>query len=107
MCSRLGYDGLGRRIVVQTDESVGIRLGETFLLRGNDLRCVQDGVFWMGVSGRPPTEAERRQTRTPYRAPTYEPAPEPDDDELDEQAAIAAAYLEQRQQPADVVNVAA
>ena len=106
VASRYATDRYGRLLVEITSPTcVELPVGMRFLVRGTTFAASGTASGgWAGPVGRRP----RRNggDRTPYRAPTYQPTPEPPDDELDEQAAIAAAYAEQRQQPADVVNVA-
>jgi hypothetical protein len=103
MSSRLALDPLGRTIVVVTTPSLWLQVGERFLV-----------LNWLDLfepRGRPPTARERESTRAPYdsNSAKRERAQLVDvpNDELDEVAAVAAAYAEQRRTPRDLVNVAA
>jgi hypothetical protein len=60
--------------------------------------------------GRPPTTREMAAARPPYESNSAKRARrerrEVPDDELDDQAAIEAAYREQRREPVDLLNAA-
>jgi hypothetical protein len=102
MSSQRALDAQGRAIVVVTTPSLWLQVGERFLM-----------LEWLNLfepRGRPRTARERESTRARYdssgakrqRAQLVEVP----DDELDEAAAVAAAYAEQRRTPPDLVNVA-
>ena len=99
MSSRLGVDSQGRRVAVVTIRTLpDLEMGHVFVV-----------LDWLGLftpHGRPPTAREKAGVRTPHRAPTQPPAQVPDE-ELDELAAVAAAYAEQRREPPDLVNLVA
>ena len=38
VCSRLGYDRLGRRVVIETTETAGVPIGTVFIVIGNRFR---------------------------------------------------------------------
>jgi hypothetical protein len=100
MSSRLALDGRGRKIVVVTSSTDGLPVGYVFV--------VIDWGELFTPRGRPPTARERSGARLPYNAPAAIPTSiEIPDEELDEQAAVAAAYAEQRKAPPDLVNIAA
>ena len=89
------------------DESVGIRRGEVFRLIGNDMPCLSREIGWLGKTGRPPTDEEKRRCRAPLNSEssyTRTAPPEPEDDELDAEAAIALARLEQERRPTDLIG---
>jgi Ser/Thr protein kinase RdoA (MazF antagonist) len=99
--SRLAFDRFGRLVAIEVD-------GHVWVVIGNTCKAGGPGFGWMGQTGRPPTARERAEARPPYQDPRAarrqwgRPATV-EDDELDEQAAIAAAYAEQRRQPADLL----
>jgi len=92
---------------VTTTEELGVPAGSVFRVLGNDLRCSEVGVFWMGKSGRRPTPQERATAREPFNRPKEYDRPQVDDDDLSDEEAIHAAMAEQVREPADLVNVAA
>src|SRR5215210_5532167 len=96
--SRLGRDQHGRQVVIVTTPGVALNVGDVFLVLDGTLF----GLF--SKRGRPPTPQERAQARPPYQDPRaarkqWGEAQPADDAELDQHAAIAAAYLEQRREP--------
>jgi hypothetical protein len=103
MSSRIAVDSYGRLIVEGTClELRGLRW---LVLDGRELGLLP-------TQARPPDARERMQAgRTFYDPNSAKRARaerlEVPDDELDEQAALAAAYAEQRSAPPDLVNVAA
>jgi hypothetical protein len=111
MSSRLALDSKGRRIVVQTSESVGIPFGWRGLLVGDTVQAGGTAVFFQANrSGRPPTARERSTVRAPYDPTTRtrrEQAQTVDDDELAEPDAIELARLEQQFAPTDLVSAVA
>ena len=68
MCSRLGFDQRGRRIVVQTTPEVGITVGTTFVVVGDSFECVGTGIYFMATvaRGRAPTAREQAASRGVY-----------------------------------------
>jgi hypothetical protein len=99
-------DRHGRTIVVVTTRSLYLEVGDVFfVLDGRPFGLVPE-------RGRPADARERLQTARTFYDPTSakrarQERLEVPDDELDEQAALAAAYAEQRRQPTDLVNIAA
>src|SRR6266511_5722832 len=102
--SRLALDSLGRTVVIVTTPACDIEVGHVFV--------VLDGTAWGLVPerGRLATPQERAAARPPYQDPRAARKqwgePSPAEPELDEQAAIAAAYAEQRRAPADLLAAA-
>jgi hypothetical protein len=97
--SRLAVDGYGRLIVEGTClELRGLRW---LVLDGRELGLLP-------THGRPPDPRERLHAREPYdpnsAKRTRADRLDVPDEELDEQAALAAAYAEQRRQPADLLS---
>jgi hypothetical protein len=103
MSSRLALDPQGRTIVVVTTPSLWLRVGERFL--------VLDWLDMFEPRGRPPTVRERESTRAPYDSNSAKrqraQLVEVPDDELDEAAAVAAAYAERRREPVNLISRAA
>jgi hypothetical protein len=105
MSSRLAFDSQGRLIAIETD-------GTRWLVLGNLVKSTITGdtiLFgWLGRSGRPPTARERATAREPYLGPgrtnVWPRRRDRDDDDLDASNAIAAAYAEQRREPADLIH---
>ncbi len=105
MSSRLAVDALGRTVAIVTVRLPDLELGHCFLVVDPRL------IGLMPTLGRLPSPRERSDVRAPYdptsakrrRAQLVE-AP---DDELDEQAAVAAAYEAQRREPVDLIGRAA
>jgi hypothetical protein len=101
MSSRLTCDQYGRAVVVVTTPSLWLAVGKQFLVID---------MFELGFTppGRAPTAAERMSARPPYESNSAKRARrerlEVPDDELDEQAALAAAYAEQRRTPPDLIG---
>lgn len=101
--SRLASDQWGRTVaVVTTSTDDGLPIGHVFVV-----------VDWRGFFtplGRPPTAREIATTRVPYGASNMKLArrerQEIPDDQLDDEAAIRAAYLEQRREPVDLLSAA-
>jgi hypothetical protein len=107
--SRLAFDPHGRLVAEGT--CLDLR-GLRWVVLGNLVYSTSSGEIvlfgWLGKSGRPPTPRERAEARPPYENPKARRwKVQVDDDELDEAAAVAAAYAEQRRQPTDLVNIAA
>ena len=70
MASALRRDGHGRTVVVVTSPDTGQMVGEVVgVLVGNDLRCNQVGVYWLGKTGRAPTPQEMRGADAVQGAP--------------------------------------
>ena len=96
----------GRRIVVQTTETVAIPRGTTFGVVGNII-TVEGTIDFLGrKTGRPPRWAEV-VGYTPRRRPqrkTWEP--EPPVELLDPETAIRDAYDEQRREPSAIDRLA-
>ncbi len=109
VASRLGSDRLGRPVVIVTAPSTdGLKVGDVFVVLGNNFPAGDVGITWLGKNGRPPTLAEQTTARAPYRSmPPRLVAETDDDDQLAEQAAIELARLEQQRTPADLLNAAA
>jgi hypothetical protein len=111
MSSRLGFDSRGRRVAVVTSSALAtVEAGHVFHVLGNLLLSTVSGdtvlYGWLGSSGRPSTAKERAEARTPYTPPSkhgWNPRTVPDDDELDERAAIKAARLEQERETVSLV----
>jgi hypothetical protein len=99
MSSRRALDAQGRAIVVVTTPSLWLQVGERFL--------VVD-PFELGFTrpGRPPTARERAASARFFYDSTSakRQRAEVPDDELDEAAAVAAAYAEQRHEPVDLIG---
>jgi hypothetical protein len=102
--SRLAVDASGRLVCVVTVGGMAAHVGERFL--------VVD-LFELGFTrpGHPPSAGERDVTSRHFydsnsakRQRTQEAL---NDDELDEDAAVAAAYAEQRREPVDLIGRAA
>jgi hypothetical protein len=102
--SRLAVDQWGRKVAIITTRSLWLEPGEVFLvLDGHPFGLVP-------TRGRPPDPRERLQARDPYDSNSGKRARarlEVPDEDLDEQAALAAAYAEQRRSPPDLVNLIA
>jgi hypothetical protein len=103
MSSRLAVDRWGRQVVVVTSSTDGLPIGHVFVV-----------IDWKGFftpPGRRPTPAEMQRARLPYDPTSAKrrraQLAETPDHQLDDQAAIEAAYAEQRNAPVDLVNVAA
>jgi hypothetical protein len=106
MSSRLAVDQRGRTVVVVTTPSPCLCVGMRF--------PVVDAIelnTWLRGHGRPPTAREQAEAKLPYRSPNAirrELAREaPDDDLLDERAALEACRREQQREPADLIGRAA
>jgi len=106
MSSRLAVDGNGRAVVVVTTPAPCLEVGMRF--------PVVDAIelnTWLTARGRPPTAREQAEARPPYRSPNAvrrELAREaPDDELLDERAALEACRREQQREPADLIGRAA
>jgi hypothetical protein len=98
--SRLAVDRWGRTIVVVTSSTDGLPIGHVFV--------VLDWTGFFTPRGRAPTAREKATAKPPYSSPRSRwNRPQVEDDQLDEAAAVAAAYAEQRREPADLINVAA
>jgi hypothetical protein len=103
--SRLAVDQWGRKVAIITTRSPRLEPGQIFLvLDGHPFGLVP-------TRGRPAGARERMEAGKWFydansgkreRARLEVP-----DEELDEQAALAAAYAEQRREPADLVNLVA
>jgi len=101
--SRLAVDGNGRAVVVVTTPSPCLEVGMRF--------PVVDAIelnTWLTARGRPPT-AEERAIRAPYSHQKVWswPRQPPDDNELDEKAALEACIREQQREPTDLIGRAA
>jgi hypothetical protein len=104
MSSRLAVDPQGRTVVVVTSPSPFLCVGQRF--------PVVDSLLlnsWDTLRGRPPTAREQAEARPPYRSDVgLAPAREvPDDELLDEQAALEACIREQQSEPVDLIGRAA
>jgi hypothetical protein len=104
--SRLAVDQWGRKVAIITTRSLWLEPGEVFLvLDGHPFGLVP-------TRGRPAGARERMEAgKWFYDANSGKRAraeqPQVPDEELDEQAALAAAYAEQKREPADLVNLVA
>jgi hypothetical protein len=100
MSSRLAVDAQGRTVVIVTSATDGLPIGHVFLV-----------LDWRGFftpPGRPPSPREMLAARAPYDSNSTKRArAEVPDDELDEQAALEAAYREQKREPADLLQAVA
>jgi hypothetical protein len=104
--SRLGFDQHGRQVAVVTTRSLWLDIGDVFV--------VVDGrqLGLLPTQARPPDARERVEAGKHFfdansaKRARAEQSEIPDE-ELDEQAALAAAYAEQRRTPPDLLNVAA
>jgi hypothetical protein len=98
--SRLAVDGLGRMVAVITVRLPDLEPGHCFLVVDPRL------VGLMPTVGRLPSSRERTDVRAPYDPTSAKrrraQLVEVPDDELDDAEAVAAAYAEQRREPADV-----
>jgi hypothetical protein len=105
MSSRLAVDALGRTVAIVTVRLPDLEPGHCFLVVDPRL------VGLMPTLGRLPSPRERTDVRAPYDPTSAKrrraQLAEVPDDELDEAAAMAAAYAEQRREPVDLINVAA
>jgi hypothetical protein len=105
MSSRLAIDALGRTVAIVTVRLPDLEPGHCFLVLDPRL------VGLMPTLGRLPSPRERADVRAPYDPTSAkrrrEQQAEVPDDDLDEVAAMAAAYAEQRRNPPDLVNIAA
>jgi hypothetical protein len=88
--------------------------GRRWLVLGNLVHSTVTGDLilfgWLGPSGRPPTPHEMMTTRAPYTAGgarRERERQELPDDLLADQAAIEAAYAEQRREPVNLISRAA
>jgi hypothetical protein len=105
MNSRIAQDSSGRAVaIIRLRTLPDVELGHSFL--------ILDGrtVGLLPTRARKPTRASaeaQKQTYTPNLSRQLREQPAEQDDELDENAAIEAAYREQRRSPPDLVNVAA
>ena len=102
MSSRLAVDRHGRTVVAITTPSPALEVGDWLLV----VDRVELG--WLARPGRAPTARERATARPPYRSPNAvrrELAREaPDDELLDEQAALEACRREQQREPVDLIG---
>jgi hypothetical protein len=98
MSARLAVDRYGRQIAIGT------------LLDIRGLRwIVLDWREMFEPPGRSPSARERESARAPFNAPApllQPPKTEVPDELLDDRAAIAAAYREQRREPLHLVSAA-
>jgi hypothetical protein len=103
MSSRLAVDGLGRTIAVITVRLPDLEPGHCFLVIDPRL------VGLMPTLGRLASSRERSDVRAPYDPTSAKRARRAQipDDQLDEEAAIEAAYAEQRREPVDLLNLIA
>jgi hypothetical protein len=116
--SRLAQDRYGRRIAVISVRTLpDVEIGQRFLVLGDTIASGATSVrFYFMVDetrreSRPasPREQLEAQRHAPYRPNMSRQERERQrvpDDELDEAAAVAAAYAEQRRAPADLLNAA-
>jgi hypothetical protein len=104
MSSRLAVDQRGRTVVVITTPSVLLRVGMSFpVIDALELNT------WLKAHGRAPTAKERGEARPPYESTRKrrEALEAPEDDLLDEQAALEACMREQQREPVDLIGRAA
>jgi hypothetical protein len=107
--SRLAADGHGGIVVVVTTSTeVGLAPGDRFTCLGNALFAGERGIGWLGApTGRRATAREAQEARAPYSVPRrLKPAPQPDEDQLDDAEALRLCQLEQRRAPVDLLNAA-
>jgi hypothetical protein len=109
MSSRVAVDQVGRPIVIVTSPSMWLEVGERFL--------VADPIVWGLVPPRSGRRATARALAWNRRDAPYNPTDphgrgrcrqeviEVPDDQLADAEAIRLAMVEQRRQPADLVNV--
>jgi hypothetical protein len=99
MSSRLAVDRHGRTVVAITTPSPALEVGDWLLV----VDRVELG--WLARPGRAPTARERATARPPYRSPNaVKPIEVPDEDLLDEQAALDACIREQQREPVDLIG---
>jgi hypothetical protein len=101
--SRLAIDELGRTVAVITVRLPDLEPGHCFLVVDPRL------VGLMPTLGRLASPRERTDVRAPYDPTSAKRArrEQIQDDQLDEEAAIEAAYAEQRREPTDLLNLIA
>jgi hypothetical protein len=112
MSSRLAFDGDGRLVAVDTSAGGG---GCRWLVLGNLVHSTISGDLilfgWLGPSGRPPSPRERAEARPPYESNSAKRARreqlEVPDEVLADDEPIRLAMLEQRREPADLIQTLA
>ena len=103
MSSRLAVDQWGRTVVIVTTPT------EPWLEVGARFLVVDALELGFEPRGRRPTARERAEARPPYESRTKAAAWERrtvivEDDELDDEQAIAYARREQQREPADLIR---
>jgi hypothetical protein len=114
--SRLAVDRYGRTVAIISVRTLpDIDLGYQYVVLGDTIASAGTRIFRLADetrrASRPATAREQQeaQRHAPYRPSLSrrEREQEVPDEELDEQAALAAAYAEQKREPADLVNLVA